>query len=639
MLTFFTTQQPQSTKGTTSSRDKTMKKVLFHSKQDDEGKVSASIVSIEPLTSDIKLVTMKVADGSSLHFSAGQFIGVQDGREDVPSSQASIFPGTYSIASPPSALPLIKFAIGKDQNPRNLRNRLYYHAKVGDPILLDSKGSGTVAITPRMVMTPVGGPGGLMLIGGGSAVMGLVSIVEELLSNENDREGLKIPAIKLFHSNRSNEDIPFYDRMQELERIHDTFHYFPHITGDVKEASGQTARGAKGRITPRDLANEIAGVRLFCVCGSGVFCEAVVNMLLKLGVWPGSIRTDYTTRVDPSRRGVKLVQKDQVDEEDVTESSDFTDSTASLTSSESDQDLRRFEACADATQEKGSMTSSSKYLKTYGVDVLLQTILKRMEQDKPDFPLEYLKNELDAAQQRLPEVSNINAGDPDFWINYWETDCVTWQAPVVSPWLDKYMDIGLFASRLARKQKQTKRRNVFVPLCGKSLDMKLLLDAGHHVVGADCSGIACTDFFSENNIPDYVREEVSHPNGKRVVRHKSTSLPIELYEGDIFDLTPEIVGPIDRILDRAALVALHPSMISGQYLPLLMSLLSPGGKMLFASVSELPFPKAPPHAYKQQQIEDVLKPFFSKIRLLETHRYRVNAGYVSEPIYMLTKSK
>ena len=468
MLTFFTTQPPQSTtKGTTSSQDKKMKKIetrnaSSHTKQDNEVKVCASIVGIEPLTSDIKLVTMKVAEGSNLHFSAGQFIGVQDGRNGI-SSHASIFPGTYSIASPPSALPLIKFAIGKDQNPRNLRNRLYYHAQIGDPILLDSKGSGTVAITPRMVMTPVGGPGGLMLIGGGSAVMGLVSIVEELLSNDNDREGLKIPAIKLFHSNRSNEDIPFYDRMQELGRIHDTFHYFPHITGEVQDASGQTVRGAKGRITPRDLANEIAGIRLFCVCGSGVFCEAVVNMLLKLGVWPGSIRTDYTTRVDPSRRLANLVQKDRVDDEDVTESSD---STASLTSSESDQDLRRFEACADATQEKGSMTSSSKYLETYGVDVLLQTILKRMEQDKPDFPLEYLKNELDAAQQRLPEVSNINAGDPDFWINYWETDYVTWQAPVVSPWLEKYMDMflgetgrsKLFTSRLARKQKQTKRR-------------------------------------------------------------------------------------------------------------------------------------------------------------------------------------
>jgi ferredoxin-NADP reductase len=90
---------------------------------------------------------------------------------------------------------------------------MYNYAQTGDTFLLDPFGSGTVAITPRMVMTPIGGPGGIMLIGGGSAVIGLVSIVEELL---HDEEGLKIPAIKLFHSIRSNEDIPFYTRMSDL---------------------------------------------------------------------------------------------------------------------------------------------------------------------------------------------------------------------------------------------------------------------------------------------------------------------------------------------------------------------------------------------------------------------------------------
>jgi len=165
-----------------------------------------------------------------------------------------------------------------------------------------------------------------------------------------------------------------------------------------------------------------------------------------------------------------------------------------------------------------------------------------------------------------------------------------------------------------------------------------LLDAGHHVVGAECSGIACVDFFSENNIPGYAREELKTCSGKRIIRHKSTVRPIQLYEGDIFDLTAEIVGPIDAVLDRAALVALPPAIIGDQYLPLIASLLRPGGKMLFASVSELPFPKAPPHAYESHQIEGLLSTFFSEIDMKEVHRYRVNAGHVSEPVYML-KSK
>jgi hypothetical protein len=50
----------------------------------------------------------------------------------------------------------------------------------------------------------------------------------------------------------------------------------------------------------------------------------------------------------------------------------------------------------------------------------------------------------------------------------------------------------------------------------------------------------------------------------------------------------------------------------------------------------LPFPKAPPHIYQPEQIEPLLSKYFSNIELLETHRYRVNAGYVSEPIYIMT---
>ncbi|KAL7557111.1 hypothetical protein ACA910_002360 [Epithemia clementina (nom. ined.)] len=612
--------------------------------------VPTKIVDIQVLTSDIKLVTLKIVKGHAFTFHAGQFTGVYDGRNPKHMDpNHTIFPGTFSIVSPPCALPYVSFAIGKDHNPRNLRHFLYHDAKIGHGIFLDSTGSGTVAITPRMVMTPVGGPGGLLLIGGGSAVMGLVSIVEELLQ---DAEGQKIPCLTLLHSNRSNQDIPFYDRMKELEQRYPQFHYQPYITGPI--AAGETPRGTPGRITVRDLAQVLSGVRLYAVCGSGVFCESMVNALLDLGVWPGSIRTDYTTRVDPARRlhQLEATTKDHSDEEaSETEESSESESNGSSdliiskeqmtlvraksasSSSLRRSDLmqrrassRRFEACADATQEKGSMAATDgEYLKTYGIDQLWNHISTKLVEEKPEFPLQFIHEQIAKAKENLPEVSNANAGDPDFWINYWETDKVTWQAPVTSPWLHKYLDEFL----------PTPKQTVFVPLCGKTLDMKLLLDAGHHVVGAECSGIACVDFFTENHIPGYAREELTTVQGQRVVRHRSTVQPIELYECDIFDLTPAITGRIDAVLDRAALVALPPSIIEDQYLPLLTRLLRPGGAMLFASVSELPFAKAPPHAYKRHQIEGLLQKFFAKIQLKEVHRYRVNAGHVSEPVYLL----
>ena len=39
-----------------------------------------------------------------------------------------------------------------------------------------------------MVMTPVGGPGGILLIGGGTAVMGLVAVIEEFLPSLADED-------------------------------------------------------------------------------------------------------------------------------------------------------------------------------------------------------------------------------------------------------------------------------------------------------------------------------------------------------------------------------------------------------------------------------------------------------------------
>lgn len=121
---------------------------------------------------------------------------------------------------------------------------------------------------------------------------------------------------------------------------------------------------------------------------------------------------------------------------------------------------------------------------------------------------------------------------PDFWINSWETDNIPWQAPVVSPWLEEFMDKCL----------SNKPRTIFVPLCSKT---RPSCDRDYRVVGADCSGVACVDFLPETRFPTmYARlcliRKVS------MLCAKGAPVPIALYEGH-FDLTPEeIVGPIDR---------------------------------------------------------------------------------------------
>jgi thiopurine S-methyltransferase len=89
---------------------------------------------------------------------------------------------------------------------------------------------------------------------------------------------------------------------------------------------------------------------------------------------------------------------------------------------------------------------------------------------------------------------------------------------------------------------------VFVPLCGKSLDMRWLVSAGHEVVGVELSERAALEFFSEWGV-----------KADRQLRGSFIEFSgggVRILVGDFFDLDPVLVGPVVAVYDRAALVAL-----------------------------------------------------------------------------------
>jgi thiopurine S-methyltransferase len=89
---------------------------------------------------------------------------------------------------------------------------------------------------------------------------------------------------------------------------------------------------------------------------------------------------------------------------------------------------------------------------------------------------------------------------------------------------------------------------VFVPLCGKSLDMLWLARQGHDVIGVELSPIAVRSFFRENGLKP-VRRQVG-----KFVLWQSGKLGILC--GDYFSLTAADLGQVDAVYDRAALTAL-----------------------------------------------------------------------------------
>ncbi|KIC31838.1 hypothetical protein [Leisingera sp. ANG-M7] len=93
-------------------------------------------------------------------------------------------------------------------------------------------------------------------------------------------------------------------------------------------------------------------------------------------------------------------------------------------------------------------------------------------------------------------------------------------------------------------------QSVFVPLCGKALDLDWLLSQGLRVTGVEFNQGAVEEVFARlGQTPD-----VSQADG--LTRYQSGGLT--LYAGDFFSLSPAHLGAVDAVYDRAALVAVKP---------------------------------------------------------------------------------
>lgn len=153
----------------------------------------------------------------------------------------------------------------------------------------------------------------------------------------------------------------------------------------------------------------------------------------------------------------------------------------------------------------------------------------------------------------------------DFWLERWQQNRINFHLNSVNPVLQQYGK-SLFDKPKAR---------VFVPLCGKSLDLVYLASLGHEVVGVELAELAVQSFFAENHLPLNVQQEGAF----QVFRAPQ----ITLYQGDFFATTKAQLGDFDFIYDRAALIAL-PSDMRRKYAAHLWSFLRPGGRLILVTV-------------------------------------------------------
>ncbi|MEM1400360.1 MAG: thiopurine S-methyltransferase, partial [Pseudomonadota bacterium] len=114
---------------------------------------------------------------------------------------------------------------------------------------------------------------------------------------------------------------------------------------------------------------------------------------------------------------------------------------------------------------------------------------------------------------------------------------------------------------------------VFLPLCGKAVDLDWLADKQLQIVGVEFNQGAVEEVFARRGLTPEV--------GSFGALTAFQAANLILFVGDFFELTREMIGPIDAIYDRAALVAL-PDETRSRYVKTLPELTGSARQLLIS---------------------------------------------------------
>jgi len=162
---------------------------------------------------------------------------------------------------------------------------------------------------------------------------------------------------------------------------------------------------------------------------------------------------------------------------------------------------------------------------------------------------------------------------PEFWHDRWRTGQIGFHQSAVDRNLRQYWpDLGLPSDS-----------RVFVPLCGKSLDLLWLCERGHSVTGVELSTVALESFCMEHGIPAK----------RRILDDFDVyeAAKLQLFRGDFFALTAKLLGSVSAVFDRAALISWTPEL-RATYVKHITELTAPGTQTLLVTME-----------YPQEQME------------------------------------
>lgn len=174
--------------------------------------------------------------------------------------------------------------------------------------------------------------------------------------------------------------------------------------------------------------------------------------------------------------------------------------------------------------------------------------------------------------------------EAEFWHQKWEKNEIAFHGSEANPLLVKYFNELALA----------KGSRVFLPLCGKTLDISWLLANGYRVAGAELSKIAIEQLFTGLGV------EPNISRSGRLEHYRASN--IDVYVGDLFDLSDQMLGPVDAIYDRAALVAL-PEAMRTRYTAHLTAIANCAPQLLIAYEYDQHLQEGPPFSVSNAEVK------------------------------------
>lgn len=189
--------------------------------------------------------------------------------------------------------------------------------------------------------------------------------------------------------------------------------------------------------------------------------------------------------------------------------------------------------------------------------------------------------------------------DVNFWHDRWKTKNISFHQKEVNSVLQEYFDM----------LKLPENARVFIPLCGKTLDISWFLTNHYRVAGVELSEIAVVELFEELDLTP----EVKTIDDLQIYSAEN----IHIFVGNIFDLTAETLGKIDAVYDRAALVAL-PLDIRVRYAEHLSQITNQAQQLLLSFEYDQTMRNGPPFSVTKKEIESHYNDIFEIDILADT---------------------